>query len=817
MSVLDFSDYITDRTRDFIGREWVFDKIDAWLIDPNAPRFFIITGEPGIGKTAIAAQLTQIRDLNAHHFCIARRADTIDPLEFARSTSQQLTRIDGFAQGILQDSGVHVNAQQKIHEVHGQAINVQIEHLSVSAPSATIAFNRVVLDPLRRLYAGDFDRPLLLLVDALDEAVQQRDLETIVDLLANARGLPPQVRFVLTTRPEGAALRHFEQLNIPHLVLDAGRAENQADVQAYVRYRLDHSETLRWRLAEETVEADTFIERVTEASQGNFLYLVWLLRSVEEGIQRFDSLEALPKGLDGIYREFLRTRTVGQDIERWRDSYRPLLGMLAAAQEPLTVEQLASFTGLDRQQAKDTLLDVEQFLDPVGADQGQYRLYHQSVADFLSNEEQAREFWIDIVRMHQRVADYYLQTYGDDWTVCDDVYGLQNLATHLYILKDFELYKLVENRTWTAAKYVDTPRAGSLIRDLRLVSTIAAGGDVEDWARAMGYHLRRALVDEMMSHVSDRVIFFLTRQGQIDRVLDLARRKWDKFKLLREIASIVAPAQPAKAVEILTELAHLADDESALEQCKAQLVVAQEILHLVPASSCMALNFLKEARSLEREIPNSDLIQYRVAWYLPTLALSGDLDAALAESENLLPLERARALRHISSLLPENHPSKKSLAEQAFSILETLEQTPEVTSERMRAIVVLFPSADESRRQDLLEMLRSDGDYLESLEASQKYSGLQNWVIERMAEVDLGWAKQMLVDSGWHGTLEAYAVVREIARVDVEEALRIFEERFSNHVLGSKLLVDTIGIIALRDIDRAEALIRRYSKGCRYS
>jgi hypothetical protein len=55
-TTLDFSAFIADRTRDFTGREWVFAETDRRLADPQAPRFFIPTGELGIGKTAIAAR-----------------------------------------------------------------------------------------------------------------------------------------------------------------------------------------------------------------------------------------------------------------------------------------------------------------------------------------------------------------------------------------------------------------------------------------------------------------------------------------------------------------------------------------------------------------------------------------------------------------------------------------------------------------------------------------------------------------------------------------------------------------------------------------
>jgi hypothetical protein len=66
------------------------------------------------------------------------------------------------------------------------------------------------------------------------------------------------------------------------------------------------------------------------------------------------------------------------------EEYSPLLGILAAAQAPLTMEQLVRFTGLSRQKVRRLLRRFEQFIDPIGAGRNAYRLYHQSVVDFLA-------------------------------------------------------------------------------------------------------------------------------------------------------------------------------------------------------------------------------------------------------------------------------------------------------------------------------------------------------------------------------------------------------------------------------------------------
>ncbi|MEZ4730266.1 MAG: hypothetical protein R3E79_24310 [Caldilineaceae bacterium] len=419
---------IGERTRDFTGRAWLFAEIEQWCADPTAPNVLLLTGEPGIGKTAIAARLTQIRQVDAVHFCIARQAETIEPLRFTRGLAEQLARIEGFAQELLAEHGMKLTIRQEVGVNQGQVIGVQIGALMLEARSATVAFARTVLTPLRRLYEEGYAQPLLVVVDALDEAATLTGRETIVRLLAERGALPRPVRLLLTTRPEPAVLRYFE--GTPHRLLEAGSGENQADVRRYIGARLAASAALGAQVVAAGLDGPTFTERLASASRGNFLYLVWLLPAIARGEQGLATPAALPAGLDGIYRAFLRSRTVGEDERRWRSAYRPLLGLLAAAQAPLTRALLAKLSGMDAQALEDSLRDLQQFFDPVLATTEQYRLYHASLTDFLGDRGRAAEFWIDLSAVHRQIAQFYWERYAGDWAACDG-YGLASLATHL--------------------------------------------------------------------------------------------------------------------------------------------------------------------------------------------------------------------------------------------------------------------------------------------------------------------------------------------------------------------------------------------------
>jgi dephospho-CoA kinase len=197
------------KTLNFTGREWAFQAINDWIVTPNGSRYFLLTGKPGSGKTAIATCLIQFSQsetplhpnfapgfLSAVHLCSARDSTSVDPKNFAQSIGLQLAQqIPEFAQA-LKDIGekqVNIKIDQRIITATNSPIQgIIIQNLDLSGlMTAQEAFNQVVLNPLCTLYQNGFDQPIIILVDALDEALTHSGDSTIVDLLSRLDSLPP--------------------------------------------------------------------------------------------------------------------------------------------------------------------------------------------------------------------------------------------------------------------------------------------------------------------------------------------------------------------------------------------------------------------------------------------------------------------------------------------------------------------------------------------------------------------------------------------------------------------------------------------------
>lgn len=439
--MIDFLPYITERTRDFTGREWVFEKVSEWLADPDGARIFLLTGGPGSGKSAVAARLAQMslsqteaahyprlsKDSLAYfHFCQAQSDATLNPLRFVEALSAVLAnRFPPFAAALLQVPHRDITITQNVGsaESGSQVIGMAIQSLNIGNLSARAALDWVVRRPLENLCKPDIDRAILILVDSLDEARTYGPDENIVMLLAdttrNAQDLPQQVRFLLTSRPDPRVL---ELIGKPSLDLVADAPPDAHEVRLYASHRLA-------KVPLDAGLCDLLTNRVAESSHDNFLYACyvlddWLARPAEITA---DSALDLPADLSGIYRQFLK-RELARDNEKWEDRYQPLLGLLAVARgEGLTVQHLTGASGLQRRQVDNALRACRQYLISPQP-KGPLRLYHQSFRDFMVIDETYRVYPGEA---HATLATYLLDEFGAGWLDCADNYALQHISTHL--------------------------------------------------------------------------------------------------------------------------------------------------------------------------------------------------------------------------------------------------------------------------------------------------------------------------------------------------------------------------------------------------
>ena len=151
-SGITITDKISDRTPNFTGRAWVFQAIHQWLSDPNGSRYFLLTGEPGAGKTAISDRLSQFSSspeplhpnllpgfLSAVHRCSACDSTTVDPKTFARAIALQLAQqIPAFAQALkdIGDKQVNIQIEQHIPIATNSIQGIIIQNLDLPSPNS---------------------------------------------------------------------------------------------------------------------------------------------------------------------------------------------------------------------------------------------------------------------------------------------------------------------------------------------------------------------------------------------------------------------------------------------------------------------------------------------------------------------------------------------------------------------------------------------------------------------------------------------------------------------------------------------------------
>ena len=529
-----FTSDIERLTQDFTGRRWLQNEVDAWL-KRKGERFFILTGEPGVGKSAFAAWLTNTRkDITAYNFCIAGRNATITPGSVLRSLGAQLgDSLEGYGEALantIKPEHLTVNVDIKVEKMTGGEITgVVINHLH--AGDLQEVFDILLRAPLAELAPPS--EPIFILIDSLDEAVTFAGKTNLVTLLAGAGDLPSWVRFLCTSRPERRVLSYFDGLR-PH-ALAAESQMNQEDTNQYIVNRVKR-ERLQTQLRSSNTPSQELVDQMRKLSKGNFLYTKVLIDDIEAGRQPLDDLEALPKSLDDIYHGFLRRFTPAE----WSNAFQPILGVLVVSQEAVTETQLANFTGVPETKMRQHLGVLLQFLDVIeNEDEETYQIYHQSLRDYLLDKKRSKDFWCAATDGHQAIADYYLRHHEGKWLQCD-AYGLRHLPFHLSSTEQIEiLKKLLLDFNWMWAK-LNAIDVNAVIDDFDLLPDDRVLRLVQGAIR-MSAHVLKEDGSQLAGHLLGRLMSF-----ELPEIVSLLKgaKAWRAGPWLRPLTpSLRAPGQ----------------------------------------------------------------------------------------------------------------------------------------------------------------------------------------------------------------------------------------------------------------------------------
>jgi hypothetical protein len=376
----DFRWIIEDKTKGFVGREFVFEAIEE-LFEQQRKGYFIIEADPGMGKSSILAEFVRRND------CIVyfnqRNEGITSAGQFLRSVCNQL--IEGY----------RLYRSKDIQPENTRNSNFLLQ----------------LLNQVSRMLK--WGKRLVIAVDALDEV----DLITQVtgaNVLYLPRVLPDGVYFIVTKQPlppdqlplQVNDKRLFDLMQYP--------ARNQQDVEAYIRQRINgvgatHASPLREWIESRGANEDEFASTLVEKSEGNFMYLRYVLDDIEKGAYPDLEIRDLPSDLqDYYYKHWERMGMNAKPLFKIKIVY-----ILSESPVPIPFEEIVAILEADGEEERGLGVRVQAVLDEwmqflrEEEKYGQrfYSLYHSSFRDFLRNERTVKRSGITLQGIIEMMAN----------------------------------------------------------------------------------------------------------------------------------------------------------------------------------------------------------------------------------------------------------------------------------------------------------------------------------------------------------------------------------------------------------------------------
>lgn len=284
-------------------------------------------------------------------------------------------------------------------------------------------WRRLVLEPFSCLEVTHTPSPYLIVIDALDECNSENDIQTILQLVSEARRFTSlRLRFLLTSRPDTVIRRGFQKIPTVERRDTVLHKIASAIVDHDIALYLTHELAVIGR--EQYLGPDWPIlgefQRLVDKSSGLFIWAATACRYIREGrnnaeerlsmVLRTQTNDSAPeKELDAIYTMVLMNSIPGnfsnEEKEKFYARLGHLLGSIVILFTPLSIHALHMLLDISVNQIKRTVIDLHSILHVPLEENDELRLHHPSFRDYLVNPTRCslESFHISEKVVHRRL------------------------------------------------------------------------------------------------------------------------------------------------------------------------------------------------------------------------------------------------------------------------------------------------------------------------------------------------------------------------------------------------------------------------------
>lgn len=402
------------RHRGFVGRGLLLARLDQLLVEESADRWVVVTGGPGMGKSALlSAWLTRraaAGELVPHHFIRRQWANWDDPASLVGSLVAQI--------------------EARFPDLPDPEADASL------SPAAQLA---ATLGRVSEAALVPRSERLVVLVDGLDEYDPPSGPLPPPDPLGAflPYGLPPGISVLCASRP-----RH------PYVDALATRGVLvQLDLDDEQQFAADNEATVRafWEQEAAALGLDArFVDEAVQRADGNLQHAS-LLRLHLAGVAPMQRrVESMPRGLARLIESaWERIATDAAIVDG--------LGVLCAAREALTIDEVAAVAGWTGEAVRRAfvrgareLLVESQRAEDVPA----YRLHHDSIRAHV-----AKAIGADALRGHHRALAQKLATWPAPVEPAARHYAARHAMVHRVEADDWQdAWRVAADLTFIEAK-----------------------------------------------------------------------------------------------------------------------------------------------------------------------------------------------------------------------------------------------------------------------------------------------------------------------------------------------------------------------------